>query len=225
MKLKKKSKILVVDDIADNIEIVREILNSRGYEVHTAESGHKAIKKASNTEYDLIILDVMMPEIDGYEVCRQLKKNTKTKEIPVIFLTAKTYINDMVKGFKAGAVDYITNPFRSEEITIRVHTHIELKKTKDSLKEEVKKEKKLSAELKEALAKVKTLSGLLPICCYCFKIKDTEGYWRRVDEYIRKHADVEFSHGICDECSKKVFKELDDMIKDEKSNKKNKKKN
>ncbi|MGM0568491.1 MAG: response regulator, partial [Elusimicrobiota bacterium] len=188
--------ILVVDDIPDNIKIASIILRSVGYEVDSAGNAAEVLDKIENNKYDLILLDVVMPDRDGFSVCRELKENPATKDIPVIFLTAKTGFDDMLEGFKAGAVDYITKPFRSAEVKVRVNTHIELKRTKDTLQEKFDQEKKLSAELKDALSKVKFLSGLLPICSYCFKIRDNKGYWQRVDEYIRSHSEADFTHGI-----------------------------
>ena len=200
--------ILVVDDIPDNIKIASIILRSVGYEVDSAGNAAEVLDKIENNKYDLILLDVVMPDRNGFSVCRELKKNPATKDIPVIFLTAKTGFDDMLQGFKAGAVDYITKPFRSAEVKVRVNTHIELKKTKDALQEQFDQEKKLSAELKDALSKVKFLSGLLPICSYCFKIRDNEGYWQRVDEYIRCHSEADFTHGICDECKDKAIRDM-----------------
>ncbi len=220
MKPKKIAKILIVDDIEDNIKLISIILKSEMYDVYEALSGEEAIKKAKETKPDLILLDVMMPGMDGYTVCEKLKEDPDTENIPIIFITAKAEMKDIVKGFKIGAVDYIKKPFRAEEIRVRVNIHIELKKTKDILEKKFDKERKLTKELQEALSKVKTLSGLLPICCYCHKIKDDKGYWQRVDEYIRRHSDADFTHGICGDCREKVMKDLEEKDKKNKKDKK-----
>jgi signal transduction histidine kinase len=100
-----------------------------------ASNGRQALQMVSNVKPDLILLDIMMPEMDGFEACLHFKKDPKTKDIPIIFLTAKTDTNEIVKGFKQGAVDYITKPFRGAELLARVKTHLELKFSREALKE------------------------------------------------------------------------------------------
>ncbi len=129
------SKILLVDDIAKNLQLLGTILQEHGFQVAIAKSGLQALSIVENKPPDLILLDISMPEMDGYEVCRRLKENSDTKEIPIIFLTAKTEVEDIVKGFEAGGVDYITKPFNPKELLKRVITHLELKYSRESLKQ------------------------------------------------------------------------------------------
>ncbi len=133
MKKKKKSLILIVDDIPKNLQVLGSILRAEGYEIAIAMNGKQALKVVEDILPDLILLDVMMPELDGYETCEILKKSRRTKDIPVIFLTAKTETEDIARGFKLGAVDYINKPFKSVELLARVKTHIDLKKSKEEL--------------------------------------------------------------------------------------------
>jgi signal transduction histidine kinase len=137
MKIENKIKplIFVVEDIPRNLQIVCNMLKKEGYRIGAAGSGKQALGMIEEAKPDLVLLDVMMPEMDGFEVCEQLKKNPATKDIPVIFLTAKTEITDIVKGFEAGAVDYVTKPFNSTELLTRVKTHLQLKFTWDLLRE------------------------------------------------------------------------------------------
>jgi len=126
----KQALILLVDDNLKNLEVLGKILAGK-YRTAIAMNGFKALQFVRKREPDLILLDILMPEMNGLEVCRQLKSSPETKEIPIIFVTAKTQTRDIVKGFKMGAVDYITKPFQSEELLVRVHTHIDLvKKTR-----------------------------------------------------------------------------------------------
>jgi diguanylate cyclase (GGDEF)-like protein len=125
-------KILIVDDHPGNIRVVAAMLQPQ-YTVLAANNGVRAIKIAEDTHPDLILLDVMMPEMDGFAVCEALKKNPSTKDIPIIFITAKTEIDDVVRGFSIGGCDYISKPFNPEELFVRVNTHIELKKSKELL--------------------------------------------------------------------------------------------
>jgi len=127
----KKGLILIVDDVLKNIQLLGNVLQNNGYDISFAISGEQALQIIENVNPDLILLDIMMPGIDGFEVCAKLKENKKTKEIPVIFLSAKIETDDIVSGFKIGAVDYITKPFIQEELLARVNTHFELKKSRD----------------------------------------------------------------------------------------------
>ncbi|WP_462281841.1 response regulator, partial [Salinivirga cyanobacteriivorans] len=130
---KQKSKILIVDDLPKNIQLLGTILNEDNYDVEFALNGPDALQWVKNDHFDLIILDIMMPGMDGYEVCTRLKENEKTREIPVIFITAKNDTESTIKGFEVGGIDYITKPFNSQELLSRVKTHIQLYKQKQEL--------------------------------------------------------------------------------------------
>lgn len=132
-----RASVLVVDDVASNIDVISGILK-RLYQVKVATTGKKALQICKgNSQPDLILLDVMMPEMDGLEVCRRLKENPITEDIPVIFLTAKSDITDMTEGFSNGAVDYITKPANPAILHARVKTHLSLKKSHDLLKNQL----------------------------------------------------------------------------------------
>nr|WP_320193298.1 response regulator [uncultured Desulfobacter sp.] len=191
----KKSCILIVDDERLNIKLLTELLRDK-YKIMAAKNGEQALKAArGNVAPDLILLDIMMPGIDGYEVCKRLKADEKTKHIPVIFVTAVTETQDAARGFQAGAVDFIQKPLNLVMAKARVDLHIKLHKTMD--------------ELKEALSQVKKLSGLLPICMHCKKIRDDKGYWNQIEAYIDNHSEAQFSHSICNECAEKHYPGLD----------------
>jgi PleD family two-component response regulator len=199
-----KQKILIVDDTPANIQILDETLKDE-YEIYFALNGKDALHHAETAMPDLILLDIMMPDMDGYEVCRTLKNNLLLKNIPVIFITALDQANHETKGLDLGAIDYITKPFNPTIVRLRVKNHLELKKHRDSLTLR-------NAELQEALAKIKTLSGLLPICASCKKIRDDKGYWNQIESYIGKHSEAEFSHSICPECTKKLYPQFYDEM-------------
>lgn len=128
-----KGKILIVDDATATISMLNEALTSEGYYVFVATNGEKAIKRAELVLPDIILLDILMPKRDGYETCKILKSNDKTKNIPVIFMSALTDTFDKVKSFKAGAIDYITKPVEMEELLSRVNTHITLGRLQNEL--------------------------------------------------------------------------------------------
>jgi len=125
----------MVDDTPANLELLSGMLKGRGYKVRAAVSGKLALQAARNDPPDLILLDINMPEMNGYEVCAELKSDDKLKDIPVIFLSALTETMDKVKAFGAGGVDYITKPFQFEEVEARVETHLELRRQKRQLQE------------------------------------------------------------------------------------------
>ena len=130
----RKNTVLVVDDSPENIDFLGNILN-QDYEIKVALSGEKALKIArSEKSPDIILLDIMMPGMDGYEVCRRLKSDAKTQDIPVIFVTSMSEVEDETKGLEVGAIDYITKPIRSPIVQARVKSHIELKEAREFLK-------------------------------------------------------------------------------------------
>jgi two-component system, sensor histidine kinase and response regulator len=131
---KKKHQVLIVDDIPSNLNFLSEVLHVEGIGVILATSGADAIEIAGYKQPDLILLDIAMPVMDGYDVCIKLKENPDTREIPVMFLTARTEPEDILKGFGTGAVDYILKPFNATELIARVKTHLELKDKTEALK-------------------------------------------------------------------------------------------
>ncbi|NJM14273.1 MAG: response regulator [Bacteroidales bacterium] len=133
--------ILIVDDNQENLRVVSNYLKDNGYKLALAQDGINALEIVKNNKIDLILLDIMMPDMDGFEVCEKLKENPDTKNIPVIFLTAKTDTEDIVKGFHMGGVDYITKPFKKEELYARVNNHVELKLMRDYLRQLAKENK------------------------------------------------------------------------------------
>ncbi|MCP4349691.1 MAG: hybrid sensor histidine kinase/response regulator [Desulfobacterales bacterium] len=128
-----KGKVLIVDDSIKNIQVLGTILRQGNYIIHVAQDGAQALKKVENVDIDLILLDVMMPVMDGFETCKKLKESPDFRDIPVIFLTARTEADDIVKGFELGAVDYVTKPFKSVELLARVATHLELKHSRETI--------------------------------------------------------------------------------------------
>lgn len=179
-----ESSVLIIDDSAENLKFLANILSKNGYEPVISRGGKQAMEFLKTESPDLILLDIMMPELDGYEVCRMLKEQPETREIPIIFLTAKTDTDSLVKGFESGGVDYIVKPFKTRELLARVKTHIELKRARE---------------------KIKTLEGILPICANCKKIRDDQGFWDRVENYIERHSAAVFSHSLCPECEKELY--------------------
>lgn len=146
------AKILLVDDSLDNLDLLRNTLESEGHSISVATSGEAALKITPRFLPDLILLDIMMPGIDGFETCRRLKNSDAVRDIPIIFITAKTESRDIIKGFNLGGIDYITKPFNREVVAARIRMHLE----RISL---IKQNESLMADLKEANKQLELLSG------------------------------------------------------------------
>ena len=147
--------ILIVDDIAENIQIVMNILKERSYDFSFALNGEEALDLMKHNDYDLVLLDVMMPGMNGFDVCKHMKKDPRLNDIPVIFLTARIDIDSISEAFRLGGSDFISKPFHAEELLARVNTHLELHAVKEKLKQknillknEIRlKESRLSSEI------------------------------------------------------------------------------
>ncbi len=147
--------ILVVDDTPDNLRLLVRILRKIGYKVRPANSGRLALATIEKEPPDLILLDIMMPDMNGYEVCKLLKANEKTRDIPVIFLSSLDDVFDKVNAFNVGGVDYITKPFQEAEVIVRMKTHLTLQKLRQQLElkniqlqQEIEKRKQMEETLR-----------------------------------------------------------------------------
>ncbi len=166
-----KFKILIVDDNPKNLQVLGNLLEKNHYNVEYALSGKEALEWINSDQFDLILLDIMMPEMDGYEVCETIRKDERYHDIPIIFLTAKTDKESIVKGFELNAQDYVNKPFDTAELLARINTHLELKDSRDKLKDvnrwlEQKVDEKTKAlqasnkKLKEALTELQNLDKM-----------------------------------------------------------------
>lgn len=174
---KKNFSILIVDDEPRNIQLLGSLLRENGYDVEFAMDGPSALSWLKTKPFDLVLLDIMMPGMSGYDVCEKIKSDYLLKHITVIFLTAKTEMDDIVRGFDIGGSDYITKPFRTPELLARVRIH----------------------------AEVKTLRGLIPICTRCKDVRNDEGSWEQIEAYIQSHSPALFSHSLCPRCAGELY--------------------
>lgn len=193
--------ILVVDDDPDILFATARLLRKAGYPVAEAESGVTALRRVREIHPDLVLLDVVLPDTDGYEVCRTIKTDEKLKNTYVILLSgSKTGTDDQSEGLEIGADGYVARPVSNRELLARVQSMMRIIRAE-------RDRDRLIGELQEAMARIKTLGGLLPICSYCKKIRDDKGYWNQVENYVQEHSDAQFSHGICRECADKHYSE------------------
>ncbi len=178
---KDEDKVLLVDDNTTNLQLLHETLDGRGYKLLIAKNGGTALAIAHKALPSLILLDIMMPEMDGYEVCRRLKEDERTARIPVIFITALSDDEDEAKGLKMGAVDYITKPINPELVRARVHNHLELKRHQDNLQELVDERTR-----RLALTQAVTIESLATLAEY--RDPETGGHIKRTQNYVKALA-------------------------------------
>ena len=222
-------KLLIVDDLPENIKVLGKSLQRDEYLISFATSGEQAIEMATSNELDLILLDIMMPGMDGYEVCRRLKAEERTRQIPIIFITAKTEKKDIVRGFEAGAVDYVTKPFNTAELFARVQTHLDLSHSKRIIQNQAeelawtnKRLMKKNQKLEQAFEEIESLKGLLPVCSNCRKIRKSnsdsqlQSSWVSLEAYLHEHTAAEVTHSICPQCMANLYPELLNNGNDEK---------
>jgi DNA-binding response OmpR family regulator len=195
-------KVLIAEDDSISRRLLQAALAKWGYDVVVTTDGNEAWNILQAPEPPaLLILDWLMPHMDGIEICREARQRDALKSAYIILLTSRGSKEDIVQGLEAGADDYVTKPFDHGELRARVQVGARVVGLQKVLAERVH-------QLEEAMNSVKTLQGLLPICCYCKKIRDDGNYWHRVETYIAGHANVRFSHGICPDCSDKLKADL-----------------
>jgi phosphoserine phosphatase RsbU/P len=195
-------RVLVADDDVVTGRVLGALLTSWGHEVISVADGATAFDRLqADNPPGLALIDWMMPGRDGPDVCRSLRARQTSTPTYVILLTSRNAGADVVAGLESGADDYLVKPFNPDELRARLNAGIRIVKLQRSLAAHV-------SDLEGALAKVRRLSGLLPICSYCKSIRDDSDYWRRVDEYIGEHMDVTFTHGICPSCRQTLEQQL-----------------
>lgn len=200
------AKVLVVEDAPINVEVVLGILwRDEQLALKVARTGAEVLEAVQAELPDLILLDIGLPDLDGYTICRRLKADPRSANIPIIFLTSRDEPEDVARGFEAGGVDYITKPFEALELQARVTCHLAQKRWSDA-------ERALIAELEAALANVRTLSGLIPICAWCKQVRDDQGFWQQVESYVAEHSRAEFSHSVCPDCLPRLKAQFEEEV-------------
>jgi len=197
--------ILVVDDMPETVELLKDILEKEGYRVYCSENGKLAKESIETHHPDLVLLDIHMPVMNGFELFKWMRTREESRDITVIFLSAHMESDVRIIGLKMGAVDYITKPCDREELLTRIQIHMELRHARSLLQSQNETLRLTNVQLKLALDNIKVLRGLIPICANCKKIRGDEGYWEAVDKYLSEHSEVRFSHGICPDCMKSLY--------------------
>jgi DNA-binding response OmpR family regulator len=197
---------LIADDDRVATTLLTSVLARCGLETTAVHDGVAAwTLLQAGPAPPLVVLDWVMPGLDGLELCRRIRRNPALAHTYIVLLTAREGRADLVTGLEAGADDYVVKPFDLDELRARVNVGIRVAALQERLADQVK-------ELQETLSKVQTLSGLLPICSYCKRIRNDQDYWEQVDAYVTEHSSVRFSHGICPACLPAVREELTKVV-------------
>jgi DNA-binding response OmpR family regulator len=182
-------RILIADDDRASTMMLGRTLEQWGFEVVVVADGLAAWEQISGKQPPaLAILDWMMPGLDGPELCKRIRAARLRAPVYLILLSARNSRQDLIAGLEAGADDYLTKPFDPDELRARIH---------------------VGQRTLDLMASIKQLSGLLPICSYCKRIRSDNNYWEQVESYIGEHTDARFSHGICPACLVKAMAEVE----------------
>lgn len=197
-------KILIAEDDLTSRLMLEAVISKWSFETVGVEDGLKAwdLFQQENPP-QIALVDWEMPGIDGPELCSRIKNMGRNRQTYIIFITCRDTKEDIVLGLQAGANDYITKPFDNNELLARINVAERMVKTQLALNSKVK-------ELERALEHVRTLQGIIPICMHCHSIRNDNEAWDRLEAYIEKHSDAQFSHSICPSCISKHYPELAD---------------
>ena len=191
-------RILIAEDHYVSRHLLERNLTNWGFQVVTAEDGEAAASiLESEDPPTLAIIDWMMPKVDGIEVCRRVRQQTGRPYVYLVLLTAKSQKDEIAAGLEAGADDYVIKPFDPDELRARLKVGQRVVALERALASKID-------DLQRALADVKRLKTLLPICMYCKRIRDDKDYWHQIEEYIHFETGADFSHGVCPNCVAKM---------------------
>jgi len=192
-------RVLIAEDDKTSRKLLTAILEKQGHDVVTTVDGEEALGKLRETGAPrLAIVDWMMPRLDGLELCRKIRAQETDRPPYLILLTALGDTSNIVEGLDAGADDYIVKPFDPVELRARIDAGERVLALRDRLASQAE-------ELRLAMAKIKTLSGLVPICMHCKRIRNDQDFWLEVEDYVTTHTDAFFSHGLCPDCYEKYY--------------------
>jgi DNA-binding response OmpR family regulator len=202
-------RILVVDDDPVSRKVLAAALRAAGHEPVVAEDGESAWAAFQVGGVECVVTDWMMPGLSGLDLCRRIRAHGERSWAYLLLLTSKDATQDLVEGLLAGADEFMTKPLDPDVLRARLHVAQRVLGLERSLRARV-------TELEAALAEVKTLRGLLPICMYCKKVRDEREAWEAVEDYVARRSDAQFSHGVCPGCWDAVVKPMLADLKAEK---------
>ena len=186
--------VLVADDLESNRRLIRASIKSEPYDLVEVTNGRDALEFLLNATGPVVgLIDWEMPEFDGLTVCKRARERENPPPLFLILITIRDSREDVLAGLQQGANDYITKPFDYAELLARVKIAAQIVNLQQTLTDQAE-------QLRDALTEIKVLTGLLPICSYCAKIRDDKNNWEKLELYVARHSEASFSHGICPEC-------------------------
>ncbi len=202
--------VLYVEDDPNAREAAGEILKRVVRTVYVAENGRDGLEAFKQYNPDIVVTDIRMPVMSGLDMARKIREENSTKQI--IVTTAHADTDYFLAAIDIAVDQYVLKPIGSERLIAAVRRCADFVLHEREIQKYNEEREKLILELQDAIAKVKTLSGMLPICASCKKIRDDKGYWKQIETYISEHSDALFTHGICPECTKKLYPKYYDKI-------------
>jgi DNA-binding response OmpR family regulator len=206
------TRVLITDDDPDTLLLTSMLLKDEGFEVLEARTGLECLSMVRDLHPDIVLLDVMLPDTQGTDVCKSIKNDPDLRSTFVVLVSGVLVSSDyQAEGLNVGADGYMVKPMTNREFVARVQSMVRIKCAETALREKETEQLKLIAQLREAIAEIKTLKGFIPICASCKKIRDDEGYWNQLETYITEHTEAVFTHGICPQCAKKYEAEIESL--------------
>ncbi len=197
-----KLRILIVDDNEELCDSLKDVLLDDGFTIETAKNGKDAINLSQNNRFDIALVDFRLPDISGIDLMAKLASVSPSMEF--ILITANPTLDSAIDAVKQKhIISYERKPLDMERLLSIINQVYKRRKAE-------KKTKDLIQQLQEALSKVKQLSGIIPICSSCKKIRDDKGYWKQIELYIRDHSEANFTHGVCPDCYKRFYPDIYD---------------
>ncbi len=195
--------VLYVEDEAITREEILQFLKRRVRDVFVARDGNEGLELFRQKRPDLVITDIRMPHLDGLKMAKAIR--AFDHEVQIIVTTAHSDASSMMEAIDAGVDQYVLKPIVMKKLISAIGKCSQLIAYRRSAKQHLEERERLITELQEALAKVKLLSGFLPICASCKKIRNDQGYWQQIEAYIGEHSEAEFSHSICPDCAMRLY--------------------
>jgi len=202
--------VLIIDDRPENLVACEAALDEPGRVIVTAGTGNEGLALMLEHDFAVVVLDVQMPEMDGYEVAELMGYKDRTRHVPIIFVTAiEKEARRVARGYEVGAVDYLFKPVDPTILNSKVEVFCELQRQRRIAARRLEQIERQRAELERQLAEIRTLRGLLPMCCSCKQIRDDEGHWQPVEAYVSRRTHAEFTHGLCPTCLEQLYPDVD----------------
>ena len=193
--------VLIVDDSQTDLRIVSRLLEAPDRRLVTASSGEEALQLLPDYDFALIILDVHMDGMSGFETAEKIRANEQTQAVPIIFVTATDRGEEAIfRGYDMGAVDYLFKPVEANLLRSKVNVFCQLSAQRLLIHQQLEEIQAKNEVLKRQLGEIQTLRGLVPICAKCKNVRDDSGFWQSIEYYVSEHSEAEFSHSLCPQC-------------------------